>query len=102
MINLDDAITHCEEVAKEQEWQAYKSLNRTDDERMGCLECSKDHKQLADWLKCLKEIMDSGSCNDCEYGRKGYCGIEPKAGELARYNCYQYKRKKQGGGNDQR
>lgn len=60
-MTLDEAIKHCEEVAEEQEWQAYKSLSRTDDEKMSCLECAKEHRQLAEWLRELKrdrEILD--------------------------------------------
>ena len=55
MMSLDEAIKHCEEVAEEKEWQAYKSLSRTDDERMGCLECAEEHRQLAEWLRELKK-----------------------------------------------
>jgi hypothetical protein len=59
MINsLEEAIKHCDEVAEEQEWQAYKSVSRTDDERMSCKECASDHRQLAEWLKRLKRIED--------------------------------------------
>lgn len=54
-MTLDEAIKHCEEVAEEQEWQAYKSLSRTDDEKMSCLECAKEHRQLAEWLRELKK-----------------------------------------------
>ena len=35
-MTLDEAIEHCEEKAK------------------GCDSCSKEHKQLADWLRELK------------------------------------------------
>lgn len=52
-----------------------------------CLECAKEHRQLAEWLKALKEIWDSGSCNDC---RNGQCEWKPKLGQLARYNCPHY------------
>ena len=55
MMTIDEAIKHCEEVAEEHEWQAYKSASRTDDERMSCLECAKEHRQLAEWLKELKK-----------------------------------------------
>ena len=40
-MTLDEAIQHCEEVA-----------NRD------CSQCSKDHEQLADWLKELKELRN--------------------------------------------
>lgn len=43
---------------------------------------------IADWLKLLKEITESGDCNNCLW--KGKCDIEPKAGQMVRYNCYAY------------
>ena len=59
MLSLEEAIKHCEEVAEEQEWQAYKSISRTYDERMSCEECAKEHRQLADWLKKLKAYEEA-------------------------------------------
>lgn len=41
MMNLKEAITHCNEVANEQ-----------------CNECGKEHKQLVKWLKKLAEFED--------------------------------------------
>lgn len=55
MKSIDEAIKHCEEVAEEQEWQAYKSVSRTYVERMSCEECAKEHRQLAEWLTELKK-----------------------------------------------
>ncbi|WP_367567771.1 hypothetical protein [Lacrimispora sp.] len=39
-MSLEEAIKHCEDKAKE----------------MGCSECAKDHLQLADWLRELKQL----------------------------------------------
>lgn len=39
MMTLDEAIQHAQEVAD-----------------FGCDQCSKDHQQLADWLRELKEL----------------------------------------------
>lgn len=47
------------------------------------------HRQLAEWLKALKEIWDSGDCNDC--GNRG-CLYKPKLGHLVRYNCPFYRK----------
>ena len=52
-----------------------------------CLECANELRQLAEWLKVLKEILDSGDCNDC---RNGQCEWKPKLGQLVRYNCPHY------------
>ena len=43
-MKLYEAIIHCEEVAND---------------RAGCCEdCVKEHRQLAEWLKCLAKISD--------------------------------------------
>ena len=70
MLTLEEAIKHCEEVAKEQEWQAYKSISRTDDERMSCIECASEHRQLAKWLRELKAYKESRV--GCEYCKHNY------------------------------
>lgn len=44
-------------------------------------------------LMSLKEIYDSGSCNDCAAQKS--CKMSPKLGELVRYNCYDYKPKEE-------
>lgn len=87
-MTLEEAIKHCEEVAEEKFNEAQESImcNRfqyADD----CRECAKEHRQLAEWLKVLKEIWDSGCCNDC---RNGQCEWKPKLGQLVRYNCPHY------------
>ena len=88
-INIEEAIRHCEEVAeseeqKYKEWKGdYSHLKKID----SCLECASEHRQLAEWLKSLKEIWDSGDCNDC---RNGQCEWKPKLGYLVRYNCPHY------------
>lgn len=91
MINdLDEAIKHCDEVAESEEqkykdWKGdYPHLKKID----SCLECATEYRQLASWLKVLKEIWDSGDCNDCKFS--GHCAIQPKVGQLVRYNCYHY------------
>ena len=44
-------------------------------------------KALEQWLKALKEIWDSGDCNDC---RNGQCEWKPRLGQLVRFNCPHY------------
>lgn len=62
MINsLDEAIEHCEEKAEELRAKVpYKIFN--DDywtqEELDCLECAKEHRQLAEWLRELKFYKD--------------------------------------------
>lgn len=40
---------------------------------------------VLDCLRVLKEIMDSGSCNECEF--RTDCRYAPKPEQLVRYNC---------------
>lgn len=39
---------------------------------------------IADNLKVLKEIQDSGDCNNC---KTKDCKYKPKPGQQVRYNC---------------
>ena len=59
-MTLEEAIKHCEEVADEQEQSAkilrgdfYKAR------RESCIECAKEHRQLAEWLKKLKAYEEA-------------------------------------------
>jgi hypothetical protein len=52
-MTLDEAITHCEEVAKEQK-------------EAGCEGCASDHEQLAAWLKELKVLRVQECANKRE------------------------------------
>lgn len=57
MLTLDEAIQHCKDKAKELREKApyidnskYANVSAKDD----CLECAKEHEQLACWLTELK------------------------------------------------
>lgn len=66
-MTLDEAIKHCEEVAKNQK-EDFKACPLSSSEcdglthckvlkhglNKGCLKCASEHRQLADWLKELK------------------------------------------------
>ena len=83
MNDLEQAIAY-----HERKVNALKSAMPCD----GCPidECSEEHRQLAEWLRALKEIWDSGDCNDCLHQKN--CSIRPQLGQLVRFNCYQYER----------
>ena len=91
MMTLDEAILHAEEVAEENEkecklWEGgVTEAFKQKEEKLR--KCASEHRQLAEWLKVLKEIWDSGDCNDC---RNGQCEWKPKLGQLVRYNCPHY------------
>jgi len=70
-MTLDEAIKHCEEVAEElekeaQEWHenqvrkceliSFAEMDYTHENE--CKECARDHKQLAEWLKELKQLRE--------------------------------------------
>lgn len=96
-MTIDEAIRHAEEVAEYNERQArlwdsgHRAIKGSGIKHRRCLECASEHRQLADWLKALKEIWDSGDCNDCLHARN--CTIRPKLGQMVRYNCYHYERR---------
>ena len=69
MITLDEAIKHCEEVVEEQEkvakeWHEnqirkcnlipFAEMDYTHENE--CKECAEEHRQLAEWLKELKQL----------------------------------------------
>lgn len=76
MMTLDEAIKHCEEVAeknenKAQEWHKQtknrvvnfceKAIQAEND----CIECADEHKQLAEWLKELKQLREQTRWTPC-------------------------------------
>ena len=82
-MTLEEAIWK-EEALAYSFGERYKRLG----EPVGDLqELEAEHRQLAEWLKALKEIWDSGDCNDC---RNGQCEWKPKLGQLVRFNCPHY------------
>lgn len=66
-MTLDEAIKHAEEVAKKQENNA-KNYPRPDKSVKGSgkkynayLKCAEEHRQLAEWLKELKQLKEQVS-----------------------------------------
>ena len=58
-------------------------MNRLDD-------TISDVAYMLDYLHLLKEICNSGTCNDCS--RNKHCEYLPDWGKMVRYNCPFYKR----------
>lgn len=46
---------------------------------------------ILDSLMALRNIYNSGSCNDC--GITSGCQCKPKPGQMVRYNCPFYEKK---------
>lgn len=55
-MKLDEAIAHAEEVAEKSE-EAARTFGDVNDNNMknACVECAKEHRQLAEWLRELKK-----------------------------------------------
>lgn len=61
-MDLDEAINHCEEKAKEQRAKAVGYFNggySSQIEGKSCLKCAEEHEQLAEWLTQLKRIQEA-------------------------------------------
>lgn len=55
MLDLETAIKHCEEKAKELRTpRAYTDIEGNLRATETCEECAREHEQLAEWLKELK------------------------------------------------
>lgn len=59
-MTIDEAISHALEVAEQQEFlstqnHGYCDEKRNVEAREQCAECAAEHRQLAEWLKELKE-----------------------------------------------
>lgn len=91
-MTIDEAIRHCEEVAEKKDEDAAEyarlaeKLESTYEklpaviENARCVQCSADHRQLAEWLRELKKAKrllssllsdtNDGSCTKSCYGCK--------------------------------
>ena len=62
-MTLDEAIKHAEEVAEEKEKEG-KLLYESEAAIIGCLKCAGEHRQLAEWLKDYKRLLEQESVLD--------------------------------------
>lgn len=79
-MTIEEAIRHCKEVAKEQE-KLYRVCPASESDRYhcdgtkdcktlkngknkGCQKCAAEHRQLAEWLKELKQLREQEPCED--------------------------------------
>ena len=75
VMSLDDAIRHAEEVAEEQEklckryddasgyTRSHNENIRTFDAKK-CEKCSSEYRQVAEWLKDYKRLLEREACED--------------------------------------
>ena len=63
MMTLDEAIKHCEEVAEEQD-KLCKVNDSFNFSQPKWEKCADEHRQLAEWLKELKQLKEQKPCED--------------------------------------
>lgn len=56
-MTLDEAIIHAKEVMVEN-LEKTKGKNASDPIAINCFECAEEHRQLAEWLKELKQLRE--------------------------------------------
>ena len=92
-LTLEDAISHCLEVAEEH--TKYNSFGGFE----SCDECAKEHRQLAEWLRELKEakrllkaavedinyyvVCFEAHCDECCCNHNNHCHWEHEGEALA-------------------
>lgn len=69
MMTLDEAIKHAEEVAEENEKFCYKKGGKggyfNEDTDWNNIKCAEEHRQLAEWLKELKQLREQARWIPC-------------------------------------
>lgn len=68
-MTIDEAIKHAEEVAYQKDLESgFDTDNEryamTDKERTACKECAEEHRQLAEWLKDYKRLLEQEPCEN--------------------------------------
>lgn len=57
-MTLNEAIKHAEEKAKELAEEAWEAELQERSDVLKCRKCAVEHKQLAEWLKELKDYKE--------------------------------------------
>ena len=71
MLNLDEAIKHCEYKAEELKKKAEFAEKEGNYRKEDCLECAAEHEQLAEWLKELRDYREGKrTCENCKHQDK--------------------------------
>lgn len=66
-MKIDEAIKHAEEVANLCEYEASRyDMTDSYESHVACQEgkCAEEHRQLAEWLKELKQLREQEPCED--------------------------------------
>lgn len=93
-MTIDEAISHAEEVAEEQEksCEVYSSLKihqsglyerlTAENNEKKCAECAAEHRQLAEWLKDYKELKNSVGAVNLELLKEAQAELEKRGNML--------------------
>lgn len=60
-MTIEETIKHAEEVAEEQEKLAKRYDDASGYTAKQCIKCADEHRQLAEWLKDYKRLLDQES-----------------------------------------
>ena len=64
-MDIQEAIEHARDVAKKKYAEGMLChANPNDEELDGCIECARDHEQLAEWLKELQKYKRLGTLEE--------------------------------------
>ena len=64
-MNYQEAIEHARDVAKKKYAEGMLChANPNDEELDGCIECARDHEQLAEWLEELQKYKQIGTLEE--------------------------------------
>ena len=106
-MTIDEAIKHCEEVAEQNETKALRIGRQyegtlLDREAKECRKCAADHRQLAEWLRELKEakrllkqavddisvlLSENDSCYYCKHYVAGECLCVDDCNRSCEWHC---------------
>ena len=81
-MTLEEAIRHCEEVAKSCQLKAY-DIERDDYKDLE--ECAAEHRQLVEWLRELKRLRAQNPCDDAVSREAVYEAMVEKGQHSRRY-----------------
>ena len=66
MMSLDEAIKHAEEVAEENQ-AIVDSCDYYGENMAKCEKCAEEHRQLAEWLKELKQLREQSGDEELDF-----------------------------------
>lgn len=70
-MEIQQAIEHARKVAEEKYAEGMLChANPNDDKLDGCIECAKEHEQLAEWLEELQQYRAIGTVEECREARE--------------------------------